>query len=144
MKHVGDVTAEDLLSSDTVIVGAPVYFGNLAGEMVEMMKTFFDSWLLKFDFYRDFNMRNKIGSAFATGGSISNGKEITMMVILEAILINKMIVVSAGGSFGFGASATTGPDSPCIDEKKLAAARDLGSRVAEVTVANKRGLAQVR
>jgi NAD(P)H dehydrogenase (quinone) len=139
MKRVGDMTAEDLLSSDAVIVGAPVYFGNLAG-----VKTFFDSWPLKFDLYRDFNMRNKIGGAFATGGSISNGKEITMMVIVEAMLINKMIVVSAGGSFGFGASATTGPDSPCIDEKKLAAARDLGSRVAEVTVANKRGLAQVR
>jgi hypothetical protein len=31
------------------------------------------------------------------------------------MLINKMIVVSAGGAFGFGASATTGPESPGID-----------------------------
>jgi NAD(P)H dehydrogenase (quinone) len=131
MKRVGDVTAEDLLSSDAVIVGSPVYFGNMAGEV----KMFFDNWLLKFDFYKDFRMRNKIGAAFATGGSISNGKEITMTAILEAMLINKMIVVSAGGSFGLGASATTGPESPGIDEKELVAARELGNRVAEVAAA---------
>jgi NAD(P)H dehydrogenase (quinone) len=140
LKRVSEVAADDLLSSDAVIVGSPVYFGNMSGEV----KTFFDNWLLKFDFYRDFRMRNKVGGAFTTGGSISNGKEVTMMAILEAMLINKMIIVSGGGSFGFGASATTGPDSPGIDEKKLAAARELGKRVAEVSVSNKRGLAQAQ
>jgi NAD(P)H dehydrogenase (quinone) len=134
LKRVGEVDANDLLSADAVIVGSPVYFGNMAGEV----KTFFDNWLLKFDFYREFKMRDKVGAAFATGGSISNGKEITMMAMLEAMLINKMIVTSAGGSFGFGASATTGPDSPGIDEKELAAARDLGKRVVEFTAMNKR------
>jgi len=140
LKRVGEVAADDLLSCEAVIVGSPVYFGNMSGEV----KTFFDNWLLKFDFYRDFKMRNKVGGAFATGGAISNGKEITMMAILEAMLINKMIVASAGGPFGFGASATTGPDSPGIDEKELAAARELGKRVAEVAAANKRGLAQAQ
>jgi NAD(P)H dehydrogenase (quinone) len=140
LKRVGEVAADDLLSSDAVIVGSPVYFGNMSGEA----KTFFDNWLLKFDFYRNFKMRNKVGGAFATGGSISNGKEITMMAVLEAMLINQMIVVSGGGPFGFGASATTGPDSPGIDEKELAAARELGKRVAEVAATNKRGLAQAQ
>jgi NAD(P)H dehydrogenase (quinone) len=41
LKRVGEVTADDLLSSDAVIVGSPVYFGNMAGEV----KTFFDNWL---------------------------------------------------------------------------------------------------
>ena len=48
-----------------------------------------------------------------------------------------MIVVSGGG--GFGASATTGPESPGIDEKELGAARDFGRRVAEVAAVVKRG-----
>jgi NAD(P)H dehydrogenase (quinone) len=48
-----------------------------------------------------------------------------------------MIVVSGGGAFG--ASATTEGDSPGIDEKELAAARDLGKRVAEVAALLKRG-----
>jgi len=51
LKRVGEVAADDLLSSEAVIVGSPVYFGNMAGEV----KTFFDNWLLKFDFFRDFN-----------------------------------------------------------------------------------------
>jgi NAD(P)H dehydrogenase (quinone) len=82
-------------------------------------------------------MNNKVGAAFATGASISNGKEITMLTILGAMLVNQMIVVSGGGAFG--ASATTGPASPGIDEKEVAEARDLGKRVAEVASLVKRG-----
>jgi NAD(P)H dehydrogenase (quinone) len=133
LKRVGEVTGNDLLSSDAVIVGSPVYFGNMSGEV----KSFLDNWLLKFGLWQDRKMRNKVGGAFATGGAVSNGKEVTMLTILEAMLINQMIVVSGGG--GFGASATTGPDSPGIDEKEVAEARDLGKRVAEVAAVVKRG-----
>ena len=125
LKRVGEVTDNDLLSSDAVIVGSPVYFGTMSGEV----KTFFDNWSLKFGLFRDRKMRNKIGAAFATGASVSNGKEVTILTIFAAMLINQMIVVSGGG--GFGASATTGPDSPGIDEKEVAEARDLGKRVAD-------------
>jgi NAD(P)H dehydrogenase (quinone) len=133
LKRVGEVSTDDLLSSDAVIVGSPVYFGNMSGEV----KTFFDNWLLKFGVFRDFKMRNKVGGAFATGASVSNGKELTMLAILEAMLVNQMIVVGGGGAFG--ASATTGPESPGIDDKELAAARDLGKRVAEVAAMTKHG-----
>jgi NAD(P)H dehydrogenase (quinone) len=133
LKRVGDVAAGDLLSSDAVIVGSPVYFGNMSGEV----KTFFDNWTLKFGLFQDRKMRNKVGAAFATGASVSNGKEVTMLTILAAMLINQMVVVSGGG--GFGASATTGPDSPGIDEKEVAEARELGRRVAEFTAVVKRG-----
>jgi len=133
LKRVGDVTGNDLLSSDAIIVGSPVYFGNMSGEV----KTFLDNWTLKFDVFRDRKMRNKVGGAFATGGSASNGKEVTILTLLGAMLINQMIVVSGGG--GFGASATTGPDSPGVDEKEMAEARDLGKRVAEIAAVVKRG-----
>jgi hypothetical protein len=33
IKRVGEVTADDLLSSDGVIIGSPVYFGNMSGEV---------------------------------------------------------------------------------------------------------------
>jgi len=133
LKRVGDVTAGDLLSSDVVVVGSPVYFGNMSGEV----KSFFDSWTLKFDLFQDRKMRNKVGAAFATGASVSNGKEGTMLTILAAMLINQMVVVSGGG--GFGASATTGPDSPRIDEKEVAEARELGRRVADFMAVVRRG-----
>jgi NAD(P)H dehydrogenase (quinone) len=133
LKRVGEVVANDLLSADALIVGSPVYFGNMSGEV----KTFFDNWLLKFSLWQDRKMRNKVGGAFATGGGVSNGKEVTMLSILGAMLINQMIVVSGGG--GFGASATTGPDSPGIDEKEVAEARALGTRVAQIAAIVKRG-----
>ena len=132
LKRVGDVTENDLVSADAVIVGSPVYFGNMSGEV----KTFFDNWS-KFGLFRDRKMRNKVGGAFATGASVSSGKEVTMLTIFAAMFSNQMIVVSGGG--GFGASASTGTDSPGIDEKELAEARDLGKRVAEVAGLVKRG-----
>jgi NAD(P)H dehydrogenase (quinone) len=136
LKPLGEVSADDLLSSDAVIVGSPVYFGTMSGEV----KTFFDNWNLKFGFQiRDLKMRNKVGGAFATGASVSNGKEATMLAIIGAMLLNQMIPVSGGGAFG--ASATTGADSPGIDEKELAAARELGKRVTEVAAVVKRGSA---
>jgi flavodoxin len=83
LKRIGEVTGDDLLSAHAVIVGSPVYFGNMSGEV----KTFFDSWNLKFGFQvRDRKMRNKVGGAFATGASASNGKELTMITILGAML----------------------------------------------------------
>jgi len=133
LKRVGDVTIDDLLTADAIIVGSPVYFGNMAGEV----KTFLDKWAPLFPERR---LRNKIGGAFSTGGAFSNGKELTMLSIHAAMLINQMIIVSGGG--GFGASATTGPDSPGIDQKELADAAALGKRVAEVGVIVKRGSSQ--
>jgi NAD(P)H dehydrogenase (quinone) len=126
VRRVSEVTATQLFSADAVIVGSPVYWSNMAGPV----KTFFDDWQFKFGVYPDFKMRNKVGAAFATGGQVSSGKEVTMLTILAAMLGNQMIVVSGGGAFG--ASATTEGDSPGVDARELADARLLGMRVAEV------------
>ena len=133
LKRVGEVTGDDLFSADAIIVGSPVYWANMSGEV----KTFFDNWQFKFGVFPEFKMRNKVGAAFATGGQVSGGKEVTMLTILAAMLGNQMIVVSGGGALG--ASATTERDSPGIDDKELAEARDLGRRVAEVAALIKRG-----
>ena len=136
LKRVSDVTTEDLLSADAVIVGSPVYFGNVSGEV----KTFLDNWFLKFGVFRDAKMQDKVGAAFVTGAAVSNGKETAMQAIHAALIMNQMVIVSAGGAFGaYGASATTGPDSPGIDDKKLESARALGKRVAEFAAIIRRG-----
>jgi NAD(P)H dehydrogenase (quinone) len=134
IKRVEQVVAEDLFGSDAIVVGSPVYWSNMAGEV----KTFFDNWQFKFGVFPDFKMKNKVGAAFATGGQVSSGKEVTMLSILAAMLGNYMIVVSGGGAFG--ASATTEGDSPGIDDQELANARALGTRVAEIAKTMKAGL----
>jgi NAD(P)H dehydrogenase (quinone) len=133
LKRVGKVTADDLFSADAVVVGSPVYWSNMSGEV----KTFIDNWQFKFGVFPEFKMKNKIGAAFVTGGQVSSGKEVTMLTILAAMLGNQMIVVSGGGAFG--ASATTEGDSPGIDNKELSDAKELGRRVAEVAVTMRRG-----
>lgn len=136
LKRVGQVTAEELFSADAVVVGSPVYWSNMSGEV----KTFFDNWQFKFGVFPEFKMKNKVGAAFATGGQVSSGKEVTMLTILAAMLGNQMIVVSGGGAFG--ASATTEGDSPGIDNKEMADAKALGRRVAEVATRFKAGSAK--
>ncbi len=133
IKRVGQVTRDDLFSADALVVGSPVYWSNMAGEV----KTFFDDWQRKFGVFPELKMRDKVGAAFATGGQVSGGKELTMLSILAAMLGNQMIVVSGGGAFG--ASATTEGGSPGIDDAELVAAKSLGRRVAEVTRVVKRG-----
>ena len=133
LKRVGQITADELFSADAIIVGSPVYWSNMSGEV----KTFFDNWQFKFGVFPEFKMKNKIGAAFSTGGQVSSGKEVTMLTILAAMLGNQMIVVSGGGAFG--ASATTEGDSPGIDNKEMADAQALGRRVAEVASIVKRG-----
>ncbi len=133
LKRVGEVTGDDLFAADAVVVGSPVYWSNMSGDV----KKFFDDWQLKFGVFPEFKMRNKVGAAFATGGQVASGKEVTMLTILAAMLGNQMIVVSGGGAFG--ASATTEGDSPGIDDRELASAKELGKRVAEVAWMVKRG-----
>lgn len=133
LRPVGAVTADELFTSDALVVGSPVYWSNMAGPV----KTFFDDWQFRFGVWPELKMRNKVGAAFATGGQIAGGKELTMLTILAAMLGNQMIVVSAGGPFG--ASATSEGESSGIDETELATARALGKRVAEVAWLVKRG-----
>jgi NAD(P)H dehydrogenase (quinone) len=132
LKKIGDVTADDLLAADAVVIGSPVYFANMAGDV----KAFFDSWA-KMGLFQGRKMRNKVGAAFATGGSPSSGKELTIVGIHAAMLVNRMVIASGGG--GLGATATTGSVSPGIDEQELAEATALGKRVAEIAAIMKRG-----
>ncbi len=133
VKRVQQVTAEELFAADAIVLGSPVYWSNMAGEV----KTFIDDWQFKFGVFPEFKLKNKVGAAFSTGGQISSGKELTMLSILAAMLGNYMIVVGGGGAFG--ASATTEGNSPGLNEQELAGARDLGERVADITISVKRG-----
>jgi NAD(P)H dehydrogenase (quinone) len=96
LKRLGEVAADDPSSSDAIIVESPVHVGNMSGEV----KTFFDNWGLKFGLGTGVRkMRNKTGAAFSIGASVSNGKEVTILTILGAMLSHQMIVVNGGGGF---------------------------------------------
>ena len=134
IKSVGDVKCAELLAADALIVGSPVYWSNMAGEV----KSFFDRWSTDCQVLPPaFQMQDKLGAAFVTAGGVSSGKEITLLTILAAMIGNRMIVLSEGQALG--ATATTGEGKLPLDEEALKEGRDLGERVAKVALILKRG-----
>lgn len=135
VKLVGEVKCAELLAADALIVGSPVYWSNMAGEV----KSFFDRWSTECNVLPPaFSMKDKIGAAFVTGGNVSSGKEVALLTIIAAMLGNRMIVVSEGQALG--AAATTGEGKSPLDEKELEEGRRLGERVAQVAHTLKRGI----
>ena len=132
LKKVHEVTKEDLVAADGIVLGCPTYYANIPGEM----KVAIDNWSWKMDV--DFT--DKAGGAFATGGGHTGGKEYVVVSLLLFMLNNRMVV--AGPLYQdeegddiwaeIGASAATGPSDPGLSEVELDAARRVGERVARV------------
>lgn len=132
LKSVDDISSEDLISADAIIVGSPVYNANVTPEI----SAFIASWP-----FEGQPLKDKIGAAFVTAGGISAGEEIVQMNILQRMLVFGMIVV--GGpewTQPFGASAVT--DEPPfevseqneISEQFTEKGFLLGERVAKITL----------
>jgi len=126
LKPVDEAVNDDLEACDALLIGSPTYWGSISTPV----KQFIDD--------RRVFMGDKVGGAFATGGSDGGGKELAVLSILAAMLNNGMIVAGphyeeGGFQFGgFGVGATTGSDSPGLDEAELSRGRLLGERVATV------------
>ena len=134
LKKVEDVSKEDLIAADGIILGCPTYYANIPGKM----KTIIDdwSWKMKVDF------TDKVGGAFATGGGVAGGKE-HVIVSLLLYMVNLRMVV-AGPLYEdeegddkwaeMGSAAMTGPIDPGVNEAELDAARRLGDRIARLAL----------
>ena len=120
LRHTRDVTKDDFLTADGLVVGSPVYFGTMAAQLKQVLDDFVS--VRK-------RMENKVGAAFSTSGDASGGKETTMMSIIQALLIYGIIIVgdpmSATGHYG--TACVGAPDTGALDN-----GRKLGRRVAEL------------
>lgn len=125
LKPVHEVTQEEVLNADAIILGSPVYNANMTPQVQEFINSWpFDSRPLK----------DKIGAVFVTGGGYSIGEEATMFAMIRSMMIHGMIIV--GGDeleAAFGASAITGEgafEGKEVQEIFLKKAEGLGRRVA--------------
>ena len=120
LRHTRDVTKDDFVAADGLIVGSPVYFGTMAAQLKQVLDEFVGVRR---------KMENKVGAAFATSGDPSGGKETTILSILQAMLIYGMILVgdpmSASGHYGVACRGRP-------DERAIGNGRKLGARVAEL------------
>ncbi|HIH36758.1 MAG TPA: flavodoxin family protein [Methanocellales archaeon] len=95
LKKVSEVDVEELPTYDGIIIGSPVYFGNMAAEVKRLID---DSISVRR------KLEGKVGATFVTSRHRTGGKETTMLSILEAMLIHGMVVVGdpieVGGHYG--------------------------------------------
>ena len=120
LRHTREVTKDDFVAADGLVVGSPVYFGTMAAQLKKILDEFVG--VRK-------KMENKVGAAFATSADASGGKETTMFSIIQALMIYGMIVV------GDPMSATGHYGTACVgapDDKSRQNARQLGARVAQL------------
>lgn len=126
---IDQVTSQNLIDARAIILGSPVYNGNVAPAVQE----FINSWP-----FEGKPLKDKIGAAFSTGGGVSIGEELVMLSILHSMLIQGMIVVGGEETeAAFGASAVTGEppfDSGKVEEIFLKKGFGLGKRVGELVL----------
>jgi len=117
---IPEMTNDAWLAADGIIVGSPTYFGQMAAEV----KAVIDATERIYT-----KLEGKVGAAFTTSGGAGCGHELTNMSIITALLVNGMVVQGTSKGPHFGPFAVGKPG-----DKDLQRARELGVRVAELTL----------
>ena len=114
-KHVDKTSLDDLVAADAVILGSPTYFCTRSGKM----KALIDK---SNEIYPD-KLRNKIGAVFTSSDSIAGGNETTLLSLIQAMLMHRMVIVGHQ-SGSFGAVSIGEPNKEC-----LAQCKEFGKRI---------------
>jgi multimeric flavodoxin WrbA len=120
---------EKVVSAHGIIVGSPVYFGNVTAQT----KIFMDrSRPLR----GNFQLQDKVGAAISVGASRNGGQETTCAAIHDFLLIHDAVIVGDGApSAHYGATGVGGGESDCQkDLSGISTAESLGKRVANLAL----------
>jgi len=113
-----------------IIVGTPVYFGN----MTSLCKAFLDHCMA----FRQqkFALSGKVAGIVAVGAARNGGQELAIQSVHAALLCQEMIIIGDGRPTArFGATLVNdGNDSIASDEFGISTAKNLGHRIAEVAL----------
>jgi NAD(P)H dehydrogenase (quinone) len=120
VKRPENVTKDDMLKSDCIIVGSPTYYGLMSTKI----KKLFDESVIIHG-----KLTGKVGAAFTSSGGTSTGGETTLMSILTAMLVHGMVVQGRADDLHYGAWAEGTPDKDA-----LKSCRELGKKTAELAM----------
>ncbi|NLO73366.1 MAG: flavodoxin family protein [candidate division WS1 bacterium] len=120
-RPVEEITPQDLLAYDGLIMGSPVYYGLPAAELKKLLD---DS----VQFHGQ--LAGKVGGAFASSGGLAGGNETTILAILQMLLVHGMIVKGEASGDHYGPVAVGAPDGRSAGE-----CEKLGRNVAALVVA---------
>lgn len=118
-KAVNKVNWKDLKGYDAIVFGSPCYYGNMAAEL----KKLFDETVSEHG-----SLDGKVGGAFSSSANVGGGNETTILSIIEAMLIEGMIVQGDPSGDHYGPVSVGQPEErverQCIRR---------GKRIAELT-----------
>jgi NAD(P)H dehydrogenase (quinone) len=117
-KKIENITLEDLLAPQGIIIGTPTYFGATTAEI----KNLVDETIKIFP-----KLEGKVGAAFASSGDLGGGGETAILDVLRAFLVHGMIVpgFTSGGHYG-----PISVGAPNEERKKVCT--EFGARVARL------------
>jgi NAD(P)H dehydrogenase (quinone) len=120
VKKAEETKISDLLAADGIIMGSPVYFG----QMSTKLKALIDESIKVHH-----KLSGKVGGVFANSGGTASGGETTMLSIIEAMLIHGMIVQGRADDKHYGVAVEGEPK-----KEDLADCEELGGRVAALVL----------
>ena len=118
-KSVTEVSVDDLLKVDAIVVGSPTYYGRPAAPIAQL----FDESVSKHG-----KLDGKVGAAFTSSANIGGGNETTVCEIIHMMLIHGMIVQGDPQGDHYGPVSISKPDQRVLDQ----CARR-GQRIAALT-----------
>jgi NAD(P)H dehydrogenase (quinone) len=118
VKDVKDVSVDELLKYEGIIIGSPTYYGTMAAEIKKLLD---DS--VKFHG----KLEGKVAAAFSSSANIAGGNETTVLDILNAMLIHGMIIQGDPQGDHYGPVAIGAPDARATKE-----CLRMGGRVAKL------------
>ncbi|MHC4641935.1 MAG: flavodoxin family protein [Planctomycetota bacterium] len=118
-KSVEEITANDLLGYDAIVIGSPTYYGQMAGPVKDLIDE-------TVSFHG--GLDGKVGAAFSSAGNIGGGNETTIMGINEAMMIAGMIIHGDPKGDHYGPVSIGKPDDRVREQ-----CQRRGRRIADLT-----------
>jgi NAD(P)H dehydrogenase (quinone) len=118
VKPVTEVSLDDMLDADGIIIGSPTYYGLPAAEVIKLIN---DSVKLHG------RLDGKAGGAFSSAANIGGGNETVLMAIIQAMLVHGMVVQGIPKGDHYGPVSIGAPD-----DRSSKQCRALGERVAKL------------
>jgi NAD(P)H dehydrogenase (quinone) len=132
LRKVAEVTADEIVKADGIVLGTPVEWGNLSAEA----KGFLDRVGAALGKAGATYGEGRAAGVFCTAGSPSNGQEMARMSAIGAFLAMRFVIVGGVNQEGFGSlgpQAVTAGKPPGVNDGDRADARRFGERFARLT-----------
>ena len=120
VKKADETKPDDFLVADGIIMGSPVYFGQMSAKLKDLIDE-------SIKVHKD--LAGKVGAAFTSSGGTASGGETTLLSIIHAMLIHGMIVQGRADDKHYGVAVTGLPK-----KRDLADCEELGERVAALVL----------